>query len=29
MLQGFGAVSDDGLLEAIAEDCLSVGVMSA
>jgi F420-dependent oxidoreductase-like protein len=28
MVQGFGAVSDDGLLEAIAEDCLSVGVMS-
>jgi alkanesulfonate monooxygenase SsuD/methylene tetrahydromethanopterin reductase-like flavin-dependent oxidoreductase (luciferase family) len=29
MLQGFAAVSDDGLLEAIAEDCLSVGLLVA
>ena len=29
MLQGFGAVSDDGLLEAIAEDCLFAGMISA
>jgi F420-dependent oxidoreductase-like protein len=29
MLQGFAAVSDDGLLEAIAEDCLSAGLLSA
>ena len=29
MLQGFAAVSDEGLLEAIAEDCLSVGLLVA
>jgi F420-dependent oxidoreductase-like protein len=28
MLQGFGAVSDDGLLDEMAEDCSAVGVMS-
>lgn len=27
ILQGFGAVSDDGLLERIAEDCAAVGVL--
>jgi alkanesulfonate monooxygenase SsuD/methylene tetrahydromethanopterin reductase-like flavin-dependent oxidoreductase (luciferase family) len=29
ILQGFGAVSDSGLLEAIAEDCLSAGSITA
>jgi alkanesulfonate monooxygenase SsuD/methylene tetrahydromethanopterin reductase-like flavin-dependent oxidoreductase (luciferase family) len=28
MVQGFGAVSDDGLLEAIAEDCVSAGLLT-
>jgi hypothetical protein len=27
MLQGFGAVSDPGLLERIAEDCAAVGLL--
>ena len=29
MLQGFAAVSDEGLLQEIAEDCRSVGLLSA
>jgi alkanesulfonate monooxygenase SsuD/methylene tetrahydromethanopterin reductase-like flavin-dependent oxidoreductase (luciferase family) len=28
MLQGFGAVSDDGLLERIADDCAAVGLLT-
>jgi hypothetical protein len=27
ILQGFGAVSDDGLLERIAEDCAALGLL--
>jgi hypothetical protein len=27
MLQGFGAVSDPGLLDGIADDCAAVGLL--
>lgn len=29
MLQGFGAVSDPGLLERIADDCAALGLLEA
>jgi hypothetical protein len=29
MLQGFGAVSDAGLLDRIADDCSAVGLLGA